>query len=126
MFCQFPNRWNSRGGESGISKPSAARAETEFGGSPVNCCPIEGDRHGLALTTSDIELTVEEAIAELASICAMDLIMPNGVTCQIIPDPRPLGQRLLERVNITLPDAIPHRNVSVVTRKKLVSERKVA
>ncbi len=75
---------------------------------------------------SDIELTVEEAIAELASICAMDLIMPNGVTCQIIPNPRPLGQRLLERVNITLPDAIPHRNVSVVTRKKLVSERKAA
>jgi hypothetical protein len=75
---------------------------------------------------ANIELTVEEGIAELASICAMDLIMPHGVACQIIPDPRPLGQRLLEGVNITLPDAIPHRNVSVVTRKKLVSERKVA
>ena len=71
---------------------------------------------------ANIELTVEEGIAELASICAMDLIMPNGVSCQIIPDPRPLGQRLLAGVNITLPDAIPHRNVSVVTRKKLVSE----
>ena len=75
---------------------------------------------------SDIELTVQEGIAELASICAMDLIMPNGVACQIIPEPRPLGQRLLQRLNITLPDAIPQRNVNVVTRKKLVSERKVA
>jgi hypothetical protein len=75
---------------------------------------------------SENELTVEEGIAERASICAMDLIMPNGVACQIIPDPRPLGQRLLERVDITLPDAIPRRNVSVVTRKQLVSERKVA
>jgi transposase len=75
---------------------------------------------------SNVELTVEEGIAELASICAINLMMPNGLACQIIPEPRPLGRRLLERVNITLPDAIPHRNVSVVTRKKLVSERKVA
>ena len=75
---------------------------------------------------SNLELTVEEGIAELASICAMDLMMPNGVACQIIPEPRPLGRRLLQRVNLTLPDAIPHRNVSVVTRKKLVPERKVA
>lgn len=75
---------------------------------------------------SNIELTVEEGITELASICAITLMMPNGVACQIIPEPRPLGRCLLERLNITLPDAIPHRNVSVVTRKKLVSERKVA
>jgi hypothetical protein len=40
---------------------------------------------------ANIELAVEEGIAELASICVMDLIMPNGVACQIIPDPRPLG-----------------------------------
>ena len=75
---------------------------------------------------SNIELTVEEAIAELASICAITLMMPKGVACQIIPEPRPLGRRLLERVNLTLPDAIPHRNVRVVTRKKLVQKRKVA
>jgi transposase len=75
---------------------------------------------------SDVELTVEEGIAELASICTMALIMPNHVTCQIIPEPRPLGKRLLERVDVTLPDAIPHRNISVVTRKQLVSERKVS
>lgn len=75
---------------------------------------------------SDVELTVEEGIAELASICTMALIMPNHVTCQLIPEPRPLGKRLLERVDVTLPDAIPHRNIPVVTRKQLVSERKVS
>jgi hypothetical protein len=37
-----------------------------------------------------------------------------------------LSQCLLERVDVTLPDAIPHRNISVVTRKQLVSERKVS
>ena len=75
---------------------------------------------------SDVELTVEEGIAELASICTMALIMPNHVTCQIIPEPRPLGKRLPERVDVTLPDAIPHRNISVVTRKQFDSERKVS
>ena len=56
----------------------------------------------------------------------MALIMPNHVICQIIPEPRPLGKRLLERVDVTLPDAIPHRNIFVVTRKQLVFERKVS
>jgi transposase len=55
---------------------------------------------------SAVELTVEEGIAELASICTIELIMPNQVACQIIPEPRPLGQQLLDRANITLPDAI--------------------
>ncbi len=72
----------------------------------------------------DVELTVEEGISELASICAIELTMHNQVTCQIIPNPRPLGQLLLEKTNITLPDVIPHKNVTVDTRKKLVSERK--
>jgi len=75
---------------------------------------------------SDVEITVEEGIAELASICTMNLTMPNNVVCQVIPKPRPLGQQLLERVNVSLPDAIPHRNVTVDTRKKLTTERKVA
>jgi transposase len=74
---------------------------------------------------SDVDLTVEEGIAELASICAIQLIMPNGLGCQVIPEPRPLGKGLLERINITLPDAVPHRNITVVTRKKLTSARKV-
>ena len=37
----------------------------------------------------------------------MALMMPNHITYQVIPEPRPLGKRLLERVDVTLPDAIP-------------------
>jgi len=72
----------------------------------------------------DVELTVEEGIAELASICAIELFLPNQISCQVIPEPRPLGKRLLEKAGITLPDAIPHAEITVVTRKKLVSQRK--
>jgi hypothetical protein len=72
----------------------------------------------------EVELTVEEGIAELASICAIELTLPNQTTCQVIPEPRPLGKLLLEKADITLPDAIPHKGITVVTRKKLVPQRK--
>jgi transposase len=72
----------------------------------------------------EVELTVEEGIAELASICAIELTLPNHITCQVIPEPRPLGKRLLEKAGITLPEAIPHTGITVVTRKKLVPQRK--
>jgi transposase len=72
----------------------------------------------------EVELTVEEGIAELASICAIELTLPNQTTCQVNPEPRPLGKLLLEKADITLPDAIPHKGITVVTRKKLVPQRK--
>jgi hypothetical protein len=68
----------------------------------------------------DLNVTVEEGINELASLCAIELKMPNHVSCQIIPEPRPLGKRLLDKARVTLPDAIPHKNITVDTRKKRV------
>jgi transposase len=72
----------------------------------------------------EVELTLEEGIAELASICAIELTLSNQTTCQVTPEPRPLGKLLLEKADITLPDAIPHKGITVVTRKKLVPQRK--
>ena len=72
----------------------------------------------------DVELTVEEGIRELASICSIEVITADQLSYQTIPEPRELGKILLSKIGISLPDAIPSRNVKVVTRKKLVSERK--
>ena len=72
----------------------------------------------------DMELTVEEGIKELASICAIEVMTAKGITYQTIPEPRELGKKLLSKIGTTLPDAIPCREVEVHTRKKLVSERK--
>jgi transposase len=71
----------------------------------------------------DVELTVEEGIAELASICSLEIHMRDHAVCQTIPEPRPMGKTLLEKLNITLPKAIPSRKAIVATTKKLVSER---
>ena len=72
----------------------------------------------------DVELTVEEGIAELGSICSLEIHASDHAVCQTIPEPRPFGKLLLEKAGITLPDAIPCKGSTVVTRKKLVSERK--
>ncbi len=80
--------------------------------------------HKLKEYWRDVELTTEEAIAELSSICALKVKIRDQEMQQTIPKPRPRGLELLKKAGITLPDAIPCKNVNVVTRKKLVSERK--
>ncbi|MBN2372511.1 hypothetical protein JXL19_01815 [bacterium] len=64
----------------------------------------------------DVELTVEEGIAELASICSIEVVSAGQVSYQTIPEPRQLGKILLSKTGVTLPDAIPCRNVEVVNR----------
>ena len=80
--------------------------------------------HMLGGLWHDVEVTVEEAVAELASVCSIEVIQAGRTRCQTIPEPRPLGRLLLEKAGIKLPDAIPCRRVNVVTRKKLTSRRK--
>lgn len=71
----------------------------------------------------DIEVTIEEGIDELCSLCATEVVI-GSVTVQTIPRPRENVQMLLEKVDITLPDVIPSRKANVFTRKKLVEERR--
>jgi len=77
----------------------------------------------LRLLWRDIEVTIEEGIQELSCLCATEAIM-GTVSVQTIPEPRELGKLLLQAAEVTLPDAIPCRNVNVYTRKKLVEERR--
>lgn len=71
----------------------------------------------------EIEVTIEEGIDELSSLCATEVLI-GDVSIQTVPAPRELGELLLKRANVTLPDAIPSRKVKVFTRKKLVEERR--
>jgi len=71
----------------------------------------------------DVEVTIEEGIDELCSLCATEVIIGN-VSVQTVPEPRETGKLLFKRANVTLPDAIPCRHVNVFTRKKLVEERR--
>jgi len=71
----------------------------------------------------DIDVTIQDAMDELSSICAHKMMI--GKTCiHTIPIPRELGQQLLKKTQVTLPDAIPCGSNSVYTTKDLVEERR--
>lgn len=72
---------------------------------------------------AEFDLTVEEGLASLATLCTMHLTVASTTTCNKIPEPNDLNRRLLDKANVTIPAALPHRNVRVATRKKLAEER---
>jgi len=71
----------------------------------------------------DLDVTIEEAIDELATICVTKVVL-GQTSIHTVPKPRELGQALLEKSNITLPEAMPCSSASVYTTKSLVEERK--
>jgi len=71
----------------------------------------------------EVEVTIEEGVEELSSLCATEVLI-GDVSIQTVPAPRQLGELLLKRANVTLPDAIPCKRVKAFTRKKLVEERR--
>jgi hypothetical protein len=71
-----------------------------------------------------LDLTVEEGIAQLATLCVMEVQLAEQETVCRVPKPRASSQRLLAAVGIHLPDALRPRKVRVVTRKQLPERRK--
>jgi len=71
-----------------------------------------------------LDLTVEEGIAQLATLCAIEVQLVGQETVCRIPKPRPSSQRLLEAVGMHLPEALLPRKARVVTRKQLPERRK--
>ena len=69
-------------------------------------------------------MTVEEGIAKLATITTTHIAVKGIHAFDRIPHPDALAQQLLAAAGVTLPDAIPHGDVQVVSRKKLQKERK--
>lgn len=78
----------------------------------------------LSWAWSPLDLTVEEGISSLATLCAMEVsVKGQGTFCRI-PNPRESSKRLLEAIGIHLPEVLPERKVRVVTKKKLPERRK--
>lgn len=71
----------------------------------------------------EIDITVEEGMAELSTINSMEMKI-ESVSYQQIPTPRKLGKKLLKSANVNLPKTLPCKNINVATRKKLHNRRK--
>jgi len=71
----------------------------------------------------DFDITLKEGIQELSSICCIQTTT-GAVTYNMIPEPRDLGSKLLDALDVKLPSAISCKGIEVATRKKLVKNRK--
>ena len=74
----------------------------------------------------DFDLTVEEGLKRLSTLCSMEMKVKNQASCLKIPRPRENSRQLLEALHINIPTVLPHRKARIVTRKKLVERRKLS
>jgi len=69
-------------------------------------------------------VTVEEGLHQLQMLCSTEVKVQGGGSCLRIPTPGPAAAALLKALKIRLPEALPHTDTPVVTRKKLPERRK--
>jgi hypothetical protein len=77
----------------------------------------------LAKRWSTLNLTVQEGLDELSSLCATEVLLQGSVRYKKIPTPRASVAELLRLADVKLPEVLPSRGVTVATRKKLPENR---
>lgn len=73
---------------------------------------------------ASFDMTVQEGLSLLSMLCAMEVRVNNSITCLKLPKPCEQTLKLLEAIGVTLPSALPHKGVNVVTKKQLHQRRK--
>jgi len=77
----------------------------------------------LANRWNQINLTVEEGIHELTTLCATEVLVKGEPRCNKIPQPRPSVKQLLKAASVCLPEVLPCKGIRVASRKKLRENR---
>jgi hypothetical protein len=72
---------------------------------------------------SSLDLTVQEGLHALATLCLVEVSPHNAPSYHCIPTPRDTIARLLHSADIRLPKAFSLSSTRVSTKKKLPSER---
>jgi hypothetical protein len=81
-------------------------------------------RRELSRAWSSLDVTVEEGLHQLQTLCSTEIRVEGGGSCLRIPTPSESSHALLKALDIGLPHALPHTDMPVVTRKKLPERRK--
>jgi hypothetical protein len=82
-------------------------------------------RRELSRAWAGLNLTVEEGLAQLATLCSMEVKVEGGASCLRIPEPRPASAALLKAASVRMPEVLPHLATRVVTRHTLPSRRQL-
>ena len=81
-------------------------------------------RRELSRAWAALDVTVEEGLHQLQTLCSMEVKVEGGGSCLRIPTPSAGVAALLQALRIHLPEALPHTDTAVVTRKHLPASRK--
>lgn len=81
-------------------------------------------RRELSRAWMPLDLTVQEGLHQLQTLCSTEIRVQGSASCLRIPAPSDASRALLKALEIHLPDALPHSLTRVVTRKKLPERRK--
>jgi hypothetical protein len=81
-------------------------------------------RCNLARAWAGLDLTVEEGLRQLATLCATEVRFPDGRTCLTVPTPRDSVQALFDAAEVNAPTALPRNHLMVATKQKLPQHRK--
>jgi hypothetical protein len=77
----------------------------------------------LAKCWSSLDLTVEEGITQLSSLCSTDVIIENKVAFSMVPEPRRTVKKLFDLAGVRSPNFVPNTEAKAVTKVKLQNRR---
>jgi len=85
-------------------------------------------RRELDAAWRDLDLTVEEGITQLSTLCAEELLFRQPTNadagCLTVPEPRPTLTQLFAACDVAPPTTLPRSHAKVATKRKLPSRRK--
>ncbi len=80
--------------------------------------------HALRQRWRDIDLTVQEGLDRLASLCVVEVIIGGRPSYNQVPTPRDDVRQLFEAADVAIPAALPLDPARVATRQTLPQRRK--
>src|ERR1700738_2988325 len=79
--------------------------------------------HELARRWQTLDLTVQEGLKKLSTLCVVEVELADQTSCLTIPEPSADVAKLIELAGVRLPTVLRSRSVKVATRRKLPENR---
>jgi len=105
-------------------RPVHVRLETRTRGHAFVVMLAYSIIRALAALWRDLDLTVQEGLDQLATLCLNEILLPDGSVSYQLPTPRDGVQQLLDADQVRLPSKIAPKASRVATKTKLPARRK--
>jgi hypothetical protein len=105
-------------------RPVNVRLETRTRGHAFVVMLAYSIIRALAALWRDLDLTVQEGLDQLATLCLTEVLLPSKLVSDQLPAPRDGVQQLLDAAQVRLPAKIVPQASRVATKAKLTARRK--